>query len=55
MTKLIDVAIFLIGLLAAVYTWPVSKALTFVVVGSLYGYLAWRIFRDLKLERKERR
>ncbi len=55
MTKAVDVAIFLIGLFAAAYTWPVSKPLTFVVVGSLYGYLAWRIFRDLKLERKDRR
>ena len=52
MTKLIDVAIFLIGLLAAVYTWPVSKALTFVVVGSLYGFLVWRIFSNAKREKK---
>lgn len=55
MTKAVDVAIVLIGLFAAAYTWPVSKALTFVVVGSLYGYLVWRMFRDLKRERKERR
>ena len=54
MTKLIDVAIFLIGLLAAVYTWPVSKPLTFVVVGSLYGFLVWRIFSNAKREKKTR-
>ena len=54
MTKLIDVAIFLIGLLAAVYTWPVSKALTFVVVGSLYGFLVWRIFSNAKRQKKTR-
>ena len=54
MTKLIDVAIFLIGLLAAVYTWPVSKPLTFVVVGSLYGFLVWRIFSNAKREKKIR-
>ncbi len=55
MTKLTDVAIFLIGLLAAVYTWPVSKPLTFVVVGSLYGFLVWRIFSNAKQEKKTRR
>lgn len=55
MTKLIDAAIFLIGLLAAVYTWPVSKPLTFVVVGSLYGFLVWRFFRNAKQEKKTRR
>ena len=54
MTKLIDAAIFLIGLLAAVYTWPVSKTLTFVVVGSLYGFLVWRIFSNTKREKKTR-
>ena len=54
MTKLTDVAIFLIGLLAAVYTWPVSKPLTFVVVGSLYGFLVWRIFSNAKQEKKTR-
>ena len=54
MTKLIDVAIFLIGLLAAVYTWPVSKALTSVVVGSLYGFLVWRIFSNAKRQKKIR-
>ncbi len=55
MTKLTDVAIFLIGLLAAVYMLPVSKALTFVVVGSLYGFLVWRIFSNAKREKKTRR
>ena len=54
MTKLTDVAIFLIGLLAAVYMLPVSKALTFVVVGSLYGFLVWRIFSNAKREKKSR-
>ena len=54
MTKLIDAAIFLIGLLAAVYMLPVSKALTFVVVGSLYGFLVWRIFSNAKREKKTR-
>ena len=54
MTKLTDVAIFLIGLLAAVYIWPVSKALTFVVVGSLYGFLVWRIFSNAKRQKKTR-
>ena len=52
MTKLIDAAIFLIGLLAAVYMWPVSKPLTFVVVGSLYGFLVWRILSNAKREKK---
>jgi nitrate reductase NapE component len=55
MTKLIDVAIFLIGLLAALYIWPVSKALTLVVVGSLYGFLVWRIFSNAKREKMTRR
>ena len=55
MTKLIDAAIFLIGLLAAVYMWPVSKPLTFVVVGSLYGFLVWRFFSNAKREKKTRR
>ena len=54
MTKLIDVALFLTGLLAAVYIWPVSKALTFVVVGSLYGFLVWRIFSNAKREKATR-
>ena len=55
MTKLTDVAIFLIGLLAAVYIWPVSKALTLVVVGSLYGFLVWRIFSNARRQKKTRR
>ena len=55
MTKAVDVAIILIGLFAAAYTWPVSKALTFVVIGSLYGFLVWRIVRDIKRKKKERR
>ena len=54
MTKLIDAAIFLVGLLAAGYTWPVSKSLTFVVVGSLYGFLVWRIFNNAKRPKKTR-
>lgn len=54
MTKLIDAAIFLVGLLAAGYTWPVSKTLTFVVVGSLYGFLVWRIFNNAKRQKKTR-
>lgn len=54
MTKLIDVAIFLIVLLAAVYIWPVSKTLTFVVVGSLYGILVWRIFSNAKRQKNTR-
>lgn len=55
MTKAVDVAIILIGLFAAAYTWPVSRPLTFVVVGSLYGYLVWRMFRDIRRKKKERR
>ena len=54
MTRLIDAAIFLVGLLAAGYTWPVSKTLTFVVVGSLYGFLVWRIFNNAKRQKKTR-
>lgn len=54
MTKLIDAAILLIGLLAAVYTWPVSKTLTVVVVGGLYGFLVWRIFSNAKRQNETR-
>ena len=45
--KFLNVAVCLSGLLAASYAWPVSKALTFAVVGVLYLYLAARIVWEL--------
>ena len=54
MTKLIDCLICLAGLLITAYTWPVSKALTFVVVGILYGLLMWRIIGNAQREKKTR-
>jgi len=54
MTKLIDCLICLTVLLVAAYMWPVSKALTFVVVGILYGLLMWRIIGNAQREKKTR-
>lgn len=54
MTKLIDCLICLAVLLVAAYMWPVSKALTFVVIGILYGLLMWRIVSNAQREKNTR-